>query len=134
LDKLIKSLLRVEVKDSRRYQLSRSRELCLKRKSETKFNVWIDDYYQSDLAPKLLVIIKSESKVSYTPALNIKSTLIYGGIASIFIICYMLYKDSYVNPSVAVAPIVGAFGLQLLLAPVMYLIIKDNLLSKLNDR
>ncbi|MFI2743565.1 hypothetical protein ACG2LH_12555 [Zhouia sp. PK063] len=122
-ERLIKRILQIPIKGTRKYSLENGNELQVKRFNEDIFQVRIEDHYRGGLAPVMICKIKNNSTYLTFPFLYLKAILVYGigGTALTIILAVLGYIEN--DKFIFSLPLIVTIGFQLFLMPFIYFII-----------
>ena len=130
---LIKHLSQIPIKETKKYKLKNGNQLQVKRLNQDNFQIRIEDFFRSALAPVIIFKIKNNSTYFCYPFLYLNAIMIYGfGGVAIMTILFLL---GYVQNYLLILPLFVIIGFQLILMPLFYFIIlhffKQRLIKKL---
>ncbi|MCR9154807.1 MAG: hypothetical protein NXI09_11905 [Bacteroidetes bacterium] len=122
--RLIRGIRQIPIKKTGKYGLKSGNELQVKRLNEDYFQVRIEDHFISEFAPVIICKINDDSTYFCYPFLYLKSTLKFGfgGTALIIILSFLGYVENEIF--IFSLPLVMSIGLQLLLMPFIYFVIR----------
>lgn len=122
--RLIRGIRQIPIKKTGKYGLKNGNELQVKRLNEDYFQVRIEDHFISEFAPVIICKINDDSTYFCYPFLYLKSTLKFGfgGTALIIILSFLGYVENEIF--IFSLPLVMSIGLQLLLMPFIYFVIR----------
>lgn len=130
--KIIKNLKLIPIGKKKRWLLQNGNELRIKRLNEYRYQIRIEGYFRSSMAPVIICEYKNNHILKTYPFFYFEPILIALLIATLLVAVHLLgifiFNQLLLVVSITVAaPIVA----QLLTAPVLYYIIKDNFESRL---
>lgn len=128
-ERLIRRIRHIPIKGTGKYELENRNSLMIKRLSENRFQVWLEDISRSNLAPVIICEIKDDSFSSF-PFFNLRSILTYGmgGTALMVVLSFLGLVEN--EAFVLFIPPMLIFGFQLIFMPLFYY----STLSTFKDR
>ena len=130
--KIIKNLELIPIGKKKKWLLENGNELRIKRLNEYRFHIRIEGYFRSSMAPVIMCEYKNNSTLKTYPFFYLEPILIALLIAALFVAAHLLGIFIFNQLLLVVSIIVAApIVTQLLTAPVLYYIIKDNFESRL---
>lgn len=131
--KIIEKLNTIQVGRTARRMLKNRNELQVKRWNHRWFQVRIDNNYRSSFAPVILCLITKRSELRMYPFLYMRTVLWLSIITSIVILFMLINGLSEQLMSFVLFQFCFFIGIQVLLMPLLFFIIKDAFKSKFGD-
>ncbi|MBL4739306.1 MAG: hypothetical protein JKY39_05395 [Pelagibacteraceae bacterium] len=135
-EKLIKTLQKTGISNTIKFSLKNGNKLQIKRLNNRLYRVRIEDNFRSDLTPVMLIHIDKNRGIKTFPFFYLKSILMYGVGGGIIIYCVNEFSvdnqltgsDNLIIPFI---PFLTIIGIQLIIMPIIYWVIKKEFLLKL---